>query len=386
MRSFPRSAAALAALVLGASPLLAQKGTETGAYVVRLGADTIAVEKYTRTANRLEVDAVVRTPTTTKRHYVATLKGGDVTQLDYAAERLDKSVPPTKAKITYGADTTIASYAQGDSNRVVRTAARQALPYVGNAFALMDLMIARFLAMKTDSATITSMAIGAPQPSSWPMSKESATVVRVWYFGDPMMATLDASGHLVSLDGSRTTNKIMVERVKDANIPLLTTTYQLRDAQGKGLGQLSPADSVRATVGPAQIAINYSSPGRRGRTLLGAMIPYDQVWRTGANAATTLTTTVDLDFGGTVVPAGKYSLWTLPTRTGWTLIINKQSGQWGTEYDPAQDLARIPLQVVSADQQPEHFVIDVEPPTGTSSRLVFAWGDIALAAPFKVKQ
>ena len=71
---------------------------------------------------------------------------------------------------------------------------------------------------------------------------------------------------------------------------------------------------------------------------MGELVPYDKVWRTGANAATTLKTTAALDFGGTLVPAGTYTLYTLPGEKGWKLILNKQTGQWGTQYDQAQDL------------------------------------------------
>ena len=87
------------------------------------------------------------------------------------------------------------------------------------------------------------------------------------------------------------------------------------------------------------------SPSMRGRKIMGGLVPYDKVWRTGANAATTLKTTAALDFGGTLVPAGTYTLYTLPGEKGWKLIINKQTGQWGTQYDQAQDLARVDLKV-----------------------------------------
>ena len=77
---------------------------------------------------------------------------------------------------------------------------------------------------------------------------------------------------------------------------------------------------------------------------MGGLVPYGQVWRTGANAATTLVTPRDLRIGDTPVPAGTYTLYTLPGESEWQLIINRQTGQWGTEYDQAQDLARIPMQ------------------------------------------
>jgi hypothetical protein len=100
---------------------------------------------------------------------------------------------------------------------------------------------------------------------------------------------------------------------------------------------------VIATGGPAKIAIDYGQPHARGRAIMGQVIPWDSVWRTGANLATTLSTDADLTIGNAFVPRGEYTLFTLPTRTGWKLIINKQIHQWGTDYDSGQDLARVDL-------------------------------------------
>ena len=93
------------------------------------------------------------------------------------------------------------------------------------------------------------------------------------------------------------------------------------------------------------VTIEYSRPSMRGRKIFGGLVPYDQVWRTGANAATSLKTDVALTIGAASVPAGNYTLYTLPGATSWKLIINKQTGQWGTEYNQSQDLARVDMKV-----------------------------------------
>ncbi len=93
------------------------------------------------------------------------------------------------------------------------------------------------------------------------------------------------------------------------------------------------------------VTIQYSRPSMRGRKIFGGLVPYDEVWRTGANAATSLKTDVDLNIGGANVPAGSYTLYSLPGMTSWKLIINKQTGQWGTEYSQSQDLARVDMKV-----------------------------------------
>ncbi|HEY5329425.1 MAG TPA: DUF2911 domain-containing protein [Acidobacteriaceae bacterium] len=104
----------------------------------------------------------------------------------------------------------------------------------------------------------------------------------------------------------------------------------------------SPPATATATVGGHAITIKYNSPSMRGRKIMGELVPYGQPWRTGANPATTLITTTDLTIGSIKVPAGTYTLYTLPAPAGtpWKLIINKQTGQWGTEYHEDQDLGR----------------------------------------------
>jgi len=126
----------------------------------------------------------------------------------------------------------------------------------------------------------------------------------------------------------------------------------------------SPHDTVKATVGGASISIEYGRPYMRGRKIVGSLVPYDHVWRTGADAATTLSTSKDLVIGGAAVPTGKVTLYTLPAEAGWKLIINKQTGQWGTEYDESKDLARVDMNVAKTPAPVEQMEIKLEPKGG----------------------
>jgi len=105
----------------------------------------------------------------------------------------------------------------------------------------------------------------------------------------------------------------------------------------------SPRDTTRAMVGAASVLIDYGRPSKRGREIWGGLVPYDTAWRLGANTATHIRTDKDLEIGGVTVPAGLYTLFLLPTRTGATLLVNSQTGQWGTAYDASKDLYRIPM-------------------------------------------
>lgn len=132
--------------------------------------------------------------------------------------------------------------------------------------------------------------------------------------------------------------------------------------QGDGGERLSPLDSVSVAVGDeARIEIRYGRPSMRGRVVFGDLVPYGEIWRTGANEAAQLTTDTDLRLGDTALPAGHYSLYTIPDRRSWTLIVNRQTDQWGTQYDPERDVARIPMAVERLVRPVETFTISVVP-------------------------
>lgn len=135
----------------------------------------------------------------------------------------------------------------------------------------------------------------------------------------------------------------------------------------------SPPGTTEATIKGKKVSISYSRPSMRGRKIMGDLVPYDKVWRTGANEATTLTTAADLDIGGAKVPAGTYTLYTLPSANAWKLIINKQTGQWGTDYDLAQDLARVDMKKTPIVVPVEQFTISLDQNSNDSADLVMEW-------------
>ena len=137
---------------------------------------------------------------------------------------------------------------------------------------------------------------------------------------------------------------------------------------------LSPPATASVTFADGKtVTVNYAQPSMRGRKIFGGLVPYDKVWRTGANAATSLKTDVDLDIGGTKVPAGSYTLYTLPGQSSWQLIVNKQTGQWGTKYDQGQDLARIPMKVTQRPSGLEMFTISFDKTGDDSAILKLEW-------------
>lgn len=146
-------------------------------------------------------------------------------------------------------------------------------------------------------------------------------------------------------------------------------------------------------AGPARIAIDYGQPHIRGRNVIGmpGVVPWDSVWRTGANMSTQLTAEVDMTIGNTFIPRGIYTLFSLPTRNGWKLVVSKQVLQWGTDYDPTQDFARIDLRSRTLTEPVESLtfwlvpVIENAPSTTFPHGVLrFAWGNTELSTDWRV--
>ncbi len=156
-------------------------------------------------------------------------------------------------------------------------------------------------------------------------------------------------------------------------------------AEPSGRGRTEVSFRRGSARGAGRVVIDYGQPHARGRQIVGNMIPYDRVWRTGANEATSFRTTVDLTIGGVRVPRGDYTLYTLATRNGWKLIINRQTGQWGTEYDAKQDLARIDLRHRTLREPVESFTMWLVPTGSTRGTLRLAWGGVELSTEWSVR-
>ena len=136
----------------------------------------------------------------------------------------------------------------------------------------------------------------------------------------------------------------------------------------------SPPASASVTIGGQTIKIDYHAPSLRHRHLGGPeIVPWNAVWRTGANEATTLTTPIPLHIGTLLVPAGTYTIFTLPTPTKWMLIINKQKGQWGLEYHPEQDLGRVELKSRTLPSAQEVMSISFDDIKKDSAELHIRW-------------
>ena len=372
----PLRLASLCVAALVASPTLA---AQTGQFVVRLGTDTLAIEQYTRTADRLQGEEVLRSPRTVHRLYTAGFgPGGALARFELVTHNVSGGPGPgeTRAVADIRGDSAFVTLPRGDSTVTQRLRlAPGGLVYAGN-YAMIEELVRRARRAGGDRYATTLLSLGAPAP--WavevrPLGRDSMTIL-LGPIG-LLRARVDESGTLLGLSGIGSFMQVTVERVQRLDFARVGTSFAPRS-----LGPLSPGDSVTATVAGATLAVRYSRPSARGRVIFGGVVPWDQVWRTGANEATVLETGAALLVAGTPVPAGRYSLWTIPSPAGWKLVLNRNTGQWGTDYDPRYDFARLDLIVEALAQPVEQFTIAIEP-RGSGGVLQLAWATTRASVP-----
>jgi hypothetical protein len=374
-----------------ASAATAQSGP-TGAFVIRLGKDTIAVERFQRTGSAYNVEQVLRSPATSWRHTHLELTPGEEIGVIFLMHHAIGGPPDApllaSTKLTSGAsDSADVETREGATVTTRRVPVRQGLiPSLQQSFLAYDLAAARLLRLGADSLTVTLLN---------PAGDTTPVVVRragpdSMTFRLPFLtygARIDSAGRILRLAQPLGTS---VERVSDVDVNALAKAWAAEDASGKGMGPLSPADSGFLEIGGARLGVRYSRPRARGRPVFGQLVPFDVVWRTGAGNAVLFDTDRDIVVGGTAVPAGRYSLFTIMSRTGATLIINRETERngnplSGTEHDPRHDLARVTMVTREIDPPVDQFTISMVPAGANQGELRITWDRRQMSVPIRLK-
>jgi Protein of unknown function (DUF2911) len=373
--------------------------------VTVLGNDTVSVERIERSSTRLVTDGVDRWPFVRRRHTEFDLdSNGKIRRMVMDVRTPNGPTPRERGRrVTADFSGDRVSISVRDSSGVrdtsFATGGAITVPHVSMMYSVIELEIAAALrqAAATGLAQGDSVMFRQFYPDRdvgpsftlhrgyvHPRTGGKVELRHDWLAGTGD-ATVDSSGRMLTYSGQRTTYKVAVTR---------TTTPPDIDAignrlaateRGTGQQQLSVRDTARVAIGSASFTVDYSRPLARGRNLLGNVIPYDRVWRTGANAATQLTTSTPITLAGLSLPAGTYTLWTVPHVGGVDLIVNRQTGQWGTEYSRAQDLGRAPMRAEKVDPPVEKFTIAIEPSDARRGMLVMSWGTFRWTAPLVVQ-
>ena len=387
-RSTSVTQAAFATLALLAVLGGRARADESGNFIVRLGSDTTSVEHYTRTPARIEVQQVGRAPRVTQRVLTWDFAGGAITRFALVATPVGAATPSQTIEATFAPDSVRLRSQSGTSPPQNLTVAippgtvvvTNASPWVGYESHTMQLVQSKRDSLRAPlwfvgAATVNSLVASKVGPDSVALASDRGDVFRVH---------VDGAGRILGVRPVAGPAQYAVQRVASLDLQAMVAAYAAREQAGQGLGVLSPRDTVRVVdVGGAGLTIDYGRPAKRGRVVFGGVVPYGQVWRTGANAATQFKTDRALDFGGTIVPAGFYTLWTVPATSGWKLIVNGETGQWGTAHKPDKDLYTIPMQVSALEQSVERFTIRVDK-TARGGVLILEWDTTRAVAEFVV--
>jgi hypothetical protein len=311
---------------------------ESGSYVATLGNDTVYVESFRRTPSTIEAFVVFRAPRTDLMHYTARLRS-DGSMEHFELHRLNPDAsartPTRNTTLDFLGDSMEVKTIRGDSVTTTRIAApRWTVPMMHpwHSYSLLDIGLRQSLKANGDSVPVTIFMVGGRATWSTMAFREGKDALGIRWVGGMFRTHFDASGHLDRLNATETTVKTEAVLGRPIDVLALALEYARRDSTGRGLGAISPRDTVKQIVGVIPVTIDYGRPSQRGRLLFGGLVPDGEVWRTGADAATQM----EIGGGGArmagrALPAGKYTLWLLPRPRADTLIEKSQNGQWGTQ-------------------------------------------------------
>jgi hypothetical protein len=367
----------------------AQTRPDTAAFVTRLGTDTLAVERFVRTPRRIDAEVVLRIPRTTRTQYVLELsERGEMVRMESVRRAGGGDVIQRETVERVGDSLRIVTTTDGGER--VRTVAADTwtLPFIDMVHWPYEVALMRVRASGVAETSIPLLTGSRTAPFAFAVVGPDAMTITHPTRGTMRVRT-DAVGRLMALDASATTRKLSVERRPGTPLDELANRWAGADAAGRGLGALSGRGAVETTVAGATISVDHGTPSKRGRTIWGSLVPFGEVWRTGANRATHFTTDRDLVLGSgarsLAVPAGSYTLFSIPAADGGVLIVNRQTGQTGTAYSPDRDLGRVPLQARPLASEVEVFTIAVTE-EGSGGLVRLQWDRTELVVPFIVRR
>ncbi len=332
---------------------------QSGAFLSRLGDDTVAVEEFERSGRTIAGSLLRRSPETVIVRYRIELDSqGNPLSYEQETVAVDGSKLPNSSgplKMRFTADSVYRELVQNAQRVTLASAApRGTLPSIGLSWVAVELQIAA--ARRSGAVSTIGFSPNQTSPSRLEVRLVGSDSAEIVQQGFRTGARLDREGRVIRGDGSLTTQKFVVTRVAPPDLAKLGAAWVKAPMRAA-----STRDTVNATIGRATLWLDYGRPAMRGREIWGRLVPYDTTWRFGANAAAQLRTSADLVFGSTTVPAGSYSVWLYPSAGQSYLILNSQTGQWGTQYDASRDVARIPLEKhMSLPGSEERFRVFVE--------------------------
>jgi Protein of unknown function (DUF2911) len=407
LQNFFAAKPALVGFFLCAGGLLLSCSTPTAkqyGFLTMIGHDTLSVESVSRQGNTLTSDEVDRFPTVHIRHTVVDLNDdGSIKHLVMDIHTPSEPTGQRDRKVVADVAGNKVHLSKTDSTGTVtrdfQTKGSPVVAHVQQMYSLYEL----YFAVALKQAAALKLAAGKPvqmrqfyidrefdhfplgEAIVTPLDKGKLEITHDWLSGTGEAMT-DSAGDLLSYSGARTTYDVKVKRLDSIpDVKSVAQSFETKETQGGLVRSLSVRDSARAQIGHTIIAVDYGRPLLRGRTLLGDVLPYDRVWRTGANAATQFKVSTPIKLAGMLIPAGSYTLFTAPHTNGVDLIVNKQTGEWGTDYNRNMNAGITKMISEVATTPVEQFTISIKSSDNRTGTLVFEWGTFRWSAPIEVQ-
>lgn len=374
------------ALIFIASALLfscneSQYEEQASSFITTLGEDTLVFESFIIDAEKTEAEILMRSPRTVYMKQ-RLLCNSDGSFKEFLSSSFDPQAIDGKAlseQFIKVEDDSLLITTQRDTS--IRT---RKLAYDPSIIPWFDMVhwpyeVATKQMVKEGKQSVDQLMLTGRRTGIFEIRsiEEDSISIKHPYRGT-MYARIREDGALLNYNATQTTRKLIVQRKEGLDIKALAAKYA-----DKPIGSLSGEGKTEVIIMDANIELTFGQPARRGRKLFGGIVPYGRRWRTGANRATHFKTDKDLRFGELDVPAGEYTLFTIPEMDGGTLIINKQTGQNGNSYDETQDVGRVQMGKVENKTSVELFTIDAIE-RGDKGFLQLKWGETILEAEFEV--
>lgn len=360
----------------------------SGSFVAKLGRDTVIVETYNMVANHLYGKAFLRYP----EDQIGVFDFHFYPDSSIRHYSMSFMKPDSSYITTWGTQglfcendscTWFASWAGAEAEYVNKRAAKQ-MDFIGGwtpTLSLIEWNCMRLIKSGKQSLPITMLNdyIGVRHVS---ISKGTNDTL---IFGGPFLEytkiKVTPAGRITSYDGTGTPWNYIATKYA----PIDVDEVAKRLSKTPKIGIPSPEVKVKYPISNDTIHLSYGRPSKRGRTIFGGIVPYDSVWRTGAGDPTQITLPYNIQFGKTVIPKGKYSLYTIPQPDEWALIFNTDLKQWPTDPDRSKDIALVSLKLRKPDKEYETFTIAIDQVKG-GGIIRFIWEETEAYASFKVKK
>ncbi len=381
----------LALSLQGCGDLVEPVGAEQNQLITLLGADTIAIEQYRRHEQTVDAKVLFLVPKTTLVKYRLNLDDSfrlsELTEQYLYPHFLDRDSVVRERKLRFQSDSILVI-----DTKTIRRINKAEVKTVRNTLPFLDLVHWPYevIIQKMEERGLEILdqpLLSGHRTLHFEVRKTAADsfIIRHPSRGN-IVALMGDDGRLLQLDAQSTTRKLKVNRSGPANLNFLADQFSRREeGTGTGRGALSGRGRTEQEIEEALITVDYGRPAKRGRQLFGSLVPWGEVWRTGANMATHLSTdTTLLVEGQLTIPPGEYTIFTIPEMDGGLLIFNRQTGQNGVNYDPSLNLGQVPMKKVVSTGDREYFTIEVvEKEIGGALRL--AWGSTQYEVHFDVQ-